>query len=57
MEDEKIEIRNKLFQTNIKINNFSNQLLNAQLTLRKQNLDEKLMSKRLKFIQENNNPL
>lgn len=57
MEDEKIEIRNKLFQTNIKINNFSNQLINAQLTLRKQNLDEKLMSKRLKFIQENNNPL
>ncbi len=57
MEDEKIEMRNKLFKSNIKINNFSNQPINTQLTLRKQKLDEKIMSKRLKFIEENNNPL
>ena len=57
MEDEKIEMRNKLFKSNMKINNFSNQLINTQLTLRKQKLDEKIMSKRLKFIEENNNPL
>ena len=57
MEDEKIEKRNKNFKPNIQLNDFTNQPMNIQLTLRKQKLEENLMSKRIKFIKGNPNPL
>ena len=57
MKDEKIEIRNNIFKSLFTQNDFYKHTINTQLTLRKQKIQENLMSKRLilseKEINEN----
>ena len=57
MKDEKIEMRNNIFKSLVTQNEFYTNTINTQLTLRKQKIQENLMSKRLilseKEINEN----
>ena len=57
MKDEKIEMRNKMFKSEINQNDFSSYSINKQLTLRKRKIQEDIMSKRIPYIEENNNSL
>ena len=57
MKDEKIEMRNQKFKSELKQNDFYSHSINKQLTLRKQKIQENLMSKRLPYIEGNKNSL
>ena len=57
MKDEKIEMRNKMFKSEINQNDFNSYSINKQLTLRKRKIQEDIMSKRIPYIEENNNSL
>ena len=57
MKDEKIEMRNQKFNSELKQNDFYSHSINKQLTLRKQKIQENLMSKRLPYIEGNKNSL
>ena len=57
MKDEKIEMRNQKFNSELKQNDFYSHSIKKQLTLRKQKIQENLMSKRLPYIEGNKNSL
>ena len=57
MKDEKIEMRNQKFNSELKQNDFYSHSINKQLTLRKQKIQENLMSKRLPYIKNNKKSL